>query len=146
MDANYYTAHFPLHLKEEQETAYSNITPKPLLIVDDSPLIVNKMKEWLEELTVLTSIESCSTFARAVDWLSVYKPAVVLLDIDLPDKSGIILLKHIKAFYPEIPVIMITNLNNDFYKNLCLELGARFFLDKSNDFEKLSALVAFVIQ
>jgi len=146
MNVNYYTEHSPLYLKEEPETAYASQTSKPLLIVDDSPLIVKKIKEWLEEMAGLASVESCGTYAEAVNLLPVYKPAVVLLDINLPDKSGIVLLKYIKTYYPGIAVIVVTNQSNNFYKNLCMESGARFFLDKSNDFEKLPALVASIVQ
>jgi DNA-binding NarL/FixJ family response regulator len=146
MNIHYCTEPVPLYVKEAPTTTYTGNTAKPLLIVDDSPLIVKKINEWLEEVEGITSIESCGTYAGAVDLLAVYKPAVVLLDINLPDKSGIVLLKHIKTFYPGTIVIMVTNQDGDFYKSLCLELGARYFLDKSNDFEKLPALVASVIQ
>ncbi|TKK69936.1 response regulator [Ilyomonas limi] len=146
MNIHYCTGHFTLYVKEAPANTYTGKPAKPLLIVDDSPLIVKKISEWLEEVEGITSIESCGTYARAVDLLAVCKPAVVLLDVNLPDKSGIVLLKHIKALYPGTTVIMVTNQGDDFYKNLCLESGAHYFLDKSNDFEKLPALVASIIQ
>ena len=94
----------------------------------------------------ISPVESCGTYAEAVHLLATYKPAIVLLDINLPDKNGIVLLRYIKALYPEVTVIMVTNQNEFFYKNLCLELGARFYLDKSKDFEKLPALITSIIQ
>jgi DNA-binding NarL/FixJ family response regulator len=78
--------------------------------------------------------------------LPICKPVAVLLDINLPDKSGIALLKYIITFYPDIRVIMVTNQSDYLCKNLCLEIGAHYFLDKSNDFEKLQALIASIIQ
>src|SRR5690242_19422016 len=74
------------------------------LIVDDSPLIAEKIMELLEEVPAITSFKSCGTYSEAVAVLPVFNPAVILLDINLPDKSGIILLKHIKTFYPDIVV------------------------------------------
>jgi DNA-binding NarL/FixJ family response regulator len=146
MNADYYTKRHGLYIQEEPETTYINKATKRLLIVEDSLLIVKSMMELLEDVEGIASIESCRTYAEAISLLSTYNPAVVSLDINLPDKNGIALLKYIKTFYPEITVIMVTNQNEDFYKNICFEIGAHYFLDKSNDFETLPALVATVVQ
>jgi DNA-binding NarL/FixJ family response regulator len=135
-----------LYIQEEPEIAYINRYAKGLLIVEDSPLIVNSMIELLEDVEGIASIESCGTYSEAVNLLSTSYPAIVLLDINLPDKNGIVLLKYIKTFYPEITAVMVTNQNENFYKNICLEIGARYFLDKSNDFETLPAIVTTIIQ
>jgi DNA-binding NarL/FixJ family response regulator len=73
--------------------------------------------------------------------LSQYKPHLALLDINLPGKSGIELLKYIKVNFPETIVIMVTNQNGDFYRNHSMQLGAHHYIDKSKDFEKLNGLV-----
>jgi len=145
MNVNYYTNYFPLYVKAEPETACTQQTTMPVLIVDDSPLIVKKIKELLDEVERITSVESCGTYAEAVHLLATYHPVIVLLDINLPDKNGIVLLRYIKTSFPEITIIMVTNQSEPFYKNLCLELGARFYLDKSKDFEKLPALITSII-
>ena len=113
-----------------------------LMIVDDSPLIVIKTRELLEDVAGITGIESCGTYAEAIKLLSQYKPHLALLDINLPDKSGIELLKYIRANFPATVVIMVTNQNGDFYKNRSMQLGAHHYIDKSKDFEKLSGLVS----
>lgn len=112
-----------------------------LMIVDDSPLIVTKTKELLEEVPCITGIKSCGTYADAIELLGKYTPRLALLDINLPDKSGIELLKYIKAFFPETIVIMVTNQNGVFYRNHSMQLGAHHYIDKSKDFEKLTGLV-----
>jgi DNA-binding NarL/FixJ family response regulator len=146
MDTDSYIDRHSLHIQEKPVTTYINKATKKLLIVEDSPLIIKSIMELLEDVEGITSIESCGTYAEAISLLSTYNPAVVLLDINMPDKNGIVLLKYIKTFYPEITVIMVTNQNEDFYKNICLEIGAHYFLDKSNDFETLPKLVATVVQ
>jgi len=136
---------------DQQDLCFKEMPPTPVnkaisaLIVDDSPLIAEKIMELLEEVPVVTSFKSCSTYSEAVAILPVFNPAVVLLDINLPDKSGIILLKHIKAFHPDIVVFMVTNQSSHFYKDLCIEIGAHYFLDKSHDFEQLPALIAAIL-
>ena len=146
MNANSCHGQQHLPLQEGPVIACTNKASTTVLIVDDSPLIVKNLVELLKDIPSISSIESCGTYNKAIDLLPIYKPVAVLLDIDLPDKSGIILLKNIKTFHPEITAIVVINQSNDFYKNLCLEIGAHYFLDKSNDFEKLPALIASIIQ
>lgn len=146
MNIDYQAEEFLLCVKVEPKTIYIQQIAITILIVDDSPPVVANIKELLEDVEGIASIESCGTYTEATQMLCTYKPAVVLVDINLPDKNGIVLLKYIKSWYPEIGVIMVTNQNENFYKNLCLALGALFFLDKSNDFEKLPAIVASVFR
>lgn len=113
-----------------------------LFIVDDSAIIVEKITELLQDVNGITSIKSCLSFQEAVDNINRYKPAVVLLDINLPGKSGIELLRFIKANYADIIVIMVTNQNSDYYRKLCLEIGAYEFVDKSKDFDKLPSILS----
>ena len=115
---------------------------KIALVVDDSPLIVTKITELLKEIEDIVTIKSCGTYKEAIILLHNVKPSIVLLDINLPDKNGIALLKYIKDSIPEIIVVMVTNQSDDFYRHLCFQLGASDFIDKSADFEKLSALIA----
>jgi DNA-binding NarL/FixJ family response regulator len=146
MNADYYIELHSLYIQEQPVTTYINKATKGLLIVEDSPLIVKSMIELLEDVAGIASLESCGTYSEAVSLLSSCNPAVVLLDINLSDKSGIGLLKYLKTVYPEITVIMVTNQNENYYKNICLEIGAHYFLDKSNDFETLPALLATVVR
>ena len=64
-------------------------------------------------------------------------PDTVILDIRLPDDSGIQLLRQIKSGYPGIKVIMLTNYDLQQYRRQCLRLGADYFLNKTQEFEKM---------
>src|SRR5690242_16838617 len=116
MSLDYNTEHSALGVNVKLKTNHTNQIGISVLIVDDSLLIVNNIKELLEDVEGIASVESCGTYAEAIHLLCTRKPALVLLDINLPDKNGIVLLKHIKTFYPEVSVIMVTNQYADFYK------------------------------
>src|SRR5947209_2024369 len=105
-----------------------------VLIVDDSRLIVTKITELLEDVKTITSLRACGSYAHAIRLINSIKPGVALLDINLPDKSGIDLLKYLKRHSPATTVIMFSNQSSDYYKSLCFKMGAHHFLDKSNDF------------
>ncbi|GEO11179.1 response regulator [Segetibacter aerophilus] len=113
-----------------------------ILIVDDSKLIVSKITELLDDLEMATSLKSCGTYAHAVCLIDSSRPFVALLDINLPDKSGIELLQHVKMYSPETTVIMFTNQSSDYYKKLCFKMGADHFLDKSKDFDNIRHILA----
>jgi DNA-binding NarL/FixJ family response regulator len=112
-----------------------------VLIVDDSPIIITKLVELLEEVCTIKSIKSCNSYSHAVESFDAHKPDVVLLDINLPDRSGIQLLRYVKSNFPLTRVIMVTNQNSAYYRNLCIDLGAEHFLDKSKDFEAIPSIL-----
>lgn len=119
----------------------AKIIKMTVLIVDDSPLIIAKIVELLEDIEAITSVKTCGTYSDAVDMIDTYRPLLVLLDINLPDKNGIELLRYIKSNLPKIIVIMVTNQSSEYYKKLCFKMGADHFVDKSKDFEQLTSLV-----
>lgn len=65
------------------------------------------------------------------------KPEVVILDIEMPGRSGLELLRSIKRMVPPITVIVLTNASHPQYRKRCAEEGADFFFDKSREFHKV---------
>lgn len=114
------------------------------LIVDDSPLIIERFTEILNDMDNIGSISHGGNYAEGLQLLEKLKPDVVLLDIHLPDKSGIDLLRLIQSMHLDITVIMITNQVTDHYKKLCSVLGADYFFDKSNEFEKIPGIISTI--
>lgn len=112
-----------------------------VLIVDDSNIIVERLSAIITELDCVSSVLISNTFSEAVDLLNAEIPDVVLLDIQLPDKNGIELLAFVKSSHPAIKTIIVTNRASDYYKNLCEEMGADSFIDKSTEFEKIPAII-----
>lgn len=108
-----------------------------VLVVEDSLLIINRILCMLEEAENVKLVIHASNFNESMKMINEINADVVLLDINLPDKSGIELLKIIKANHPQTKVIMLTNHASNNYRELCTHMGADFFLDKSNDFEKI---------
>jgi DNA-binding NarL/FixJ family response regulator len=113
-----------------------------VLIVDDSPLILSKISELLEDVEAITTLKTCGSYASAVAEFDSCHPKIALLDINLPDKSGIELLQYVKAKAPETTVIMFTNHSSDYYRKLCLQIGADHFLDKSKDFDNIPLILS----
>lgn len=111
-----------------------------ILIVDDNVGFIKRMKSLLAETGNIGNIDIANSCDEASPLL-VKDHDFVLLDIRMPGKSGISLLKEIRETEKDCEVIMISNHTDEFYREQCKELGANFFLDKTNDFEKVAHIV-----
>ncbi len=114
---------------------------KSLLIVDDSILIVQRLAGLLKEAKVSRTVFIAENYNEAVKIIDEKKPAIVLLDIQLPGKNGIDLLRWIGQEHPAIKVLMISNQVSEYYQRLCKEIGAVGFIDKSKDFDLIPKLI-----
>jgi len=68
-------------------------------------------------------------------------PDLVFLDIAMPGKNGMDLLKRIKDSGKRCEVIMLSNSAGDYYREQCKKLGALHFLDKTNEFELVPSVI-----
>lgn len=114
---------------------------KSLLIVDNSLLIVERLLGILKEVKIIQKIFTAVDYTEAVEILNEHKTDIVLLDIHLPGKNGIELLKFIVKNYPETKVIMLSNLVSEYYQRLCRKTGAAGFIDKSKDFDLIPGAI-----
>ena len=111
-----------------------------VLIVDDSTMFTQRVSCLLHDCN-LHPVLQAHDYEKASEWLLKTKIDLVLLDISLPGKSGIELLKLIRKNYPVTKVLMISNHANEYYKQVCLSIGADYFFDKSLDFEQMTQKV-----
>lgn len=112
-----------------------------VLIVDDSDIIRDKLQRMMEDLEHIKTVYQAENFDTAMEEVRINKPSIVLLDIVLPGRNGIEILKEIKNFNKNIKVIMISNVASEYHQKICDFLGADFFIDKHNDFEIIPSLL-----
>lgn len=105
-----------------------------ILIVDDNLNFVDRMISLLEENGSPCQIYSANNYDEARKLLAEVNPDIVLLDINLPGKNGIEILRLIRLEYKSAKVLMLTNHADAYYRQQCMELMASYFLDKSEDF------------
>lgn len=115
---------------------------KTILVVDDSPLIIRRLLEMLREIPNVGWIRNAGSYQEAMQLIKEFHPRILLLDINLPDKSGIEILRNAKENTPSVKVIMITNQANEYYQKLCVKLGADYFVDKTKEFEQIAGIIA----
>lgn len=112
-----------------------------VLLVEDSPIVLDRICDILNEVSCITEVKCAASFEEAVLLLEGNTVNVALLDINLPGKNGIQLLRFIKDNYPYVRTIMLTNQSDTYYRNLCKRLGSDSFIDKSNEFDTITDTV-----
>jgi DNA-binding NarL/FixJ family response regulator len=115
---------------------------KIVLLVDDSLVILERMIPMLQGVPGIELVVHAGSYKEAVGILECLQPDLILLDIHLPDKSGINLLEHVRAHYRQIIVFMMTSDSNDQYRTICTQMGAHRFFDKAIEFEDLTEAVS----
>ena len=111
-----------------------------VLIADDSEEVRYRLKKLLASQECAAVSYEADSAHRAIEIAGREPIDVAVLDIQMPG-SGIHALRHIKAVYPAIRVVMLTNHSDNFFRNSCIKAGADYFLDKSLEFEQLPAVL-----
>lgn len=112
-----------------------------ILIVDDTEIVLERLFEMIAELESVDSVLKSNSYIQTVDLIKKQEPDVILLDLQLPGKNGIELLKFVKRHHPAVKTIIVTNSASAFYRELCKSLGADYFIDKSTEFEKIPGII-----
>ena len=99
-----------------------------ILIVEDNQQLSNDVAEYLKEQNF--SVEQVFTFFEAHEKIVMYEYDLVILDLGLPDGSGMDLLEVVKKHRPEMAVIILTATHALEYKLQGLNLGADDYLTK----------------
>jgi len=115
-----------------------------ILVVDDDPDILNIVKTACEqERFNVRTANSARSMWKALENDS---PDLIVLDIMLPDASGLDIIKKLKRKYKEIPVIFLTARKSDLDMILGLELGADDYITKPFNPRTLIARIKAVIR
>jgi len=99
--------------------------------VDDHPLLREGIAALVNSQPDMQLIAQASTGAEAVQVFKQHEPDVTLLDLRLPDMSGIDTLIAIRTEFPEARIIMLTTFEGDVEIQRALQAGARGYLLKN---------------
>jgi DNA-binding NarL/FixJ family response regulator len=102
-----------------------------VLSVDDHPLLREGLAAIINNQPDMVLAAQASTAQEAIQQFRKHQPDVTLMDLRLPDRSGIDAMKAVLAEFPEARVIMLTTFEGDVEILRALEAGARGYMLKS---------------
>jgi DNA-binding NarL/FixJ family response regulator len=111
--------------------------PLKIFITDDSEIILKKIPQMLSDIKNIRIVGHAGNAADTLRLVKELNPDVIILDIKLPGNNGIDILRILKSEKLVPIVIIFTNYPYPEYRQLCSELGADYFFDKSREFSML---------
>jgi DNA-binding NarL/FixJ family response regulator len=116
--------------------------PTRVFIVDDSASIRVRLAEMLGRMADVAVVGEAASAAEAIAGILRTLPDSVLLDLNLIGHSGLDVMRAVRPRAPAIAFVVLTNHSEPQYRQACAAAGARFFLDKSNEFDRVREVIA----
>ena len=112
-----------------------------ILSVDDHPLLREGIAVLIENQQDMLLVAQAATGHEAIQQFRQHQPDVTLMDLRLPDISGIDALIAIRTEYPEACVVMLTTFEGDVEIQRALEAGARGYMLKTTPAKDLVEVI-----
>jgi DNA-binding NarL/FixJ family response regulator len=108
-----------------------------ILITDDHANVRRGLRELLVDAFPDAHFSEASNGDEVLTQLVTSQPDVLLLDINMPGRSGFEVLKDVKQIYPQLPVIMVSVQAESQYALRCQRAGAAEYINKNSASEEL---------
>ncbi len=122
----------------------ANALPTPLLIVDDEPELRGLLSEYFGRHGF--AVRAAAGAAEARSLLAAQRPALALLDINMPGENGLSLARWLREAHPGVAVVMLTTASEPVDRIVGLELGADDYVGKPFELRELLARVRAVLR
>jgi len=111
---------------------------KKILIIDDDIEFIRLIQLFQSKFAKSGyEVEYETTAKDGLDRIKESMPDVILLDLMLPDMTGLYVCEEIRKLNKSVPVVILTAYGSDLDEKKAYELGANYFLNKSYDFKAL---------
>lgn len=115
-----------------------------VMITDDHSLIREGLKQLLEFDGSIEVVGEASNGVECLDKLSECNPEVLLLDINMPEKNGIEVLKQMKADQSKVKVLILTVHNEMDYLMKAVDIGVDGYILKDSESSELKKAIRAV--
>jgi len=113
--------------------------------VDDQPLVREGLIRIINREKDLNCCGAVESIASAQYEVAARKPDLVLMDILLPDGSGLDFIKQLMLEHPSVPVLVVSQCDETLYAERVLKAGARGYLMKNHATSAIPAAIRAVL-
>jgi len=118
---------------------------KRVLIVDDHPMMREGLAQLIDHEPDLSAALQASTAAQALEAIAQLLPDLALIDISLPDKNGLELIKDLQILHPNLPILVVSMHDESLYAERVLRAGGRGYIMKQEGGKKLMEAIRHVL-
>jgi DNA-binding NarL/FixJ family response regulator len=122
----------------------ANCPPIRILTVDDHPLVRNGIARLVEIQTDMTVVAQATNGRDAIQQFRMHRPDVTLMDLQMPEMSGLDALIAIRSEFPDARMIVLTTYEGDVQILRALKAGAQGYLLKSTVHSELMQTIRAV--
>ncbi len=115
-------------------------------LVDDHAVVRSGLRQFLAEHVDLRVVGEGKNGREALELVRGGEVDVLLLDINMPNESGVDALAAIKARYPELPVLILSSYPEEHYATTLLRQGAAGYLNKECDLDEIVNAIRTVVR
>ncbi len=108
-----------------------------IAIIDDHAIVRAGLRQFFSEQVDLTVVAEAANGREAVDIVRKGQVDVLVMDLSMPDQSGVDALAAIKARAPDLPVLILSGFPEEHYATTLLRQGASGYLNKDCDPEEI---------
>jgi len=117
-----------------------------VLIADDHTILRDGIRSLVTRKKNMTVVGEATTGQEAIEKYAEFKPDLLILDISMPDKSGMEAAKEILMSSPEANIIILSMYDDEDYINRCLELGVKGYVVKNESGSELELAIQSVME
>lgn len=117
-----------------------------IFIVDDHYMVIEGIHSLLQNESNIEWMGHATNAASCLAFLSNHTPDVILMDINLPDKSGIDLCKEVKTAYPAVYILGLSTFNQQSFIEKMMSSGASGYILKNATQEELLEGIETVVK
>ena len=118
---------------------------KRLLIVDDHPMMRTGLAQLIDNEGDLKVCAEADNAGQAINAVAKQKFDLALVDISLPDKNGLELIKDLRTLKPELPILVVSMHDEMIYAERALRAGARGYIMKQEGGQKFLLAIRQVL-
>jgi DNA-binding NarL/FixJ family response regulator len=117
-----------------------------VLIADDHAHVRRGLREILGDAFLDARFSEASNGAEVLTQLVNSRHDVLLLDVNMPGRSGLEVLKDVKSIYPLLHVVMVSVQPEDQYSVRCLLAGAAAYINKNSASDDLAPAIRKIME
>ena len=122
-----------------------NKSVKRILLVDDHPMIRQGLARLINEDPKLVVAGEAGTCVDALRFVAKEKPDLAIIDLSLPDRDGLSLLKELLALHPDLSVLILSMHDETIYAERIIRAGGRGYIMKNKSSEQVMKAIHHVL-